>query len=110
MTGIFDEIIVLLETKLANPKKEVFVLQFAIGEFNMVIFDPAAGSCEICEIKHSTEAVAQQYRHLIDEQKCKLTRHRFGPITGKYVLYRGEDMGMDNGVSYRNVEEYLITL
>lgn len=72
MTGIFDEIIVLLETKLANPKKEVFVLQFAIGEFNMVIFDPAAGSCEICEIKHSTEAVAQQYRHLIDVQKGRL--------------------------------------
>ena len=72
MTGIFDEIIILLETKLANPKKEVFVLQFAIGDFDMAIFAPAAGSCEICEIKHSTEAVAQQYRHLIDVQKGRL--------------------------------------
>ena len=54
----------------------------------MVVFDPAAGSCEIYEIKQSTEAVPQQYRHLIDDQKCELTQHRFGPITGKYVLYR----------------------
>lgn len=106
--GRMMEDIVLLETKLANPKKEVFVLQFAIGEFDMVVFDPAASSCEIYEIKHSTEAVPQQYRHLIDEQKCELTRHRFGPITGKYVLYRGEDMVLENGITYRNVEKYLL--
>ena len=108
--GRMMEDIVLLETKLANPKKEVFVLQFAIGEFDMVVFDPAAGSCEIYEIKHSTEAVPQQYRHLIDEQKCEMTRHRFGPITGKYVLYRGEDMVVENGITYRNVEAYLMGL
>ena len=108
--GRMMEDIVLLETKLAKPKKEVFVLQFAIGEFDMVVFDPAAGSCEIYEIKHSTEAVPQQYRHLIDEQKCELTQHRFGPITGKYVLYRGEDLVMENGITYRNVEAYLMDL
>jgi hypothetical protein len=78
VTGIFDEIIVLLETKLANPKEEVFVLQFSIGEFDMVVFDPAAFSCEIYGIRYSTAAVSQQYR----QQKCELTRHRFGPITG----------------------------
>ena len=108
--GRMMEDIVLLETKLANPKKEVFVLQFAIGEFDMVVFDPVAGSCEIYEIKHSTEAVPQQYRHLIDEQKCEMTRHRFGPITGKYVLYRGADMEAENGIKYRNVEAYLMRL
>lgn len=105
--GRMMEDIVLLETKLANPKKEVFVLQFAIGEFDMVVFDPISASCEIYEIKHSTEAVDQQYRHLIDEQKCDAAMHRFGNITGKYVLYRGEDKELDNGISYRNVERYL---
>lgn len=104
------EAIVLLETKLADPKKEVFILQFAIGEFDMVVFDPAVGSCEIYEVKHSTEAVPQQYRHLIDEQKCEMTRYRFGQITGKYVLYRGEDMVVENGISYRKVEAYLMDL
>lgn len=105
--GRMMEDIVLLETKLANPKKEVFVLQFAIGEFDMVVFDPISASCEIYEIKHSTEAVDQQYRHLIDEQKCDAAMHRFGNITGKYVLYCGEDKELDNGISYRNVERYL---
>lgn len=51
--GRMLEDIVLLETKIATPGKEVFVLQFPIGEFDMVVFDPAAGSCQIFEIKHS---------------------------------------------------------
>jgi hypothetical protein len=101
--------IVLLETKLATPKKQVFVLQFPVGEFDMVVFDPEAGSCRIFEIKHSEEAVPQQYRHLIDEQKCAQTEYRYGPITGKFVLYRGESQVID-GIRYQNVEEYLKTL
>ena len=105
--GRMMEDIVLLETKLANPKKEVFVLQFPIGEFDMVVFDPAAGSCQVFEIKHSAEGVPQQYRHLIDEEKCTQTEHRFGPITGRFVLYRGENRVLENGVVYQNVEEYL---
>ena len=65
--GRMLEDIVLLEIKLANPRKQVFVLQFPVGEFDMVVFDPTAGSCRIFEIEHSTEAAPQQYRHLIDE-------------------------------------------
>ena len=105
--GRMMEDIVLLETKLALPKKEVFVLQFAIGEFDMVVFDPTTNSCEIYEIKHSAEVVPQQYRHLIDERKCAETEHRFGPITGKFVLYRGKNLKLDNEIQYRNVEDYL---
>ena len=105
--GRMMEDIVLLETRLANPKEEVFVLQFPIGEFDMVVFDPAAGSCQVFEIKHSAEGVPQQYRHLIDEEKCAQTEHRFGPITGRFVLYRGEDRMLENGVVYQNVEDYL---
>ena len=101
--------IVLLETKLATPKKQVFVLQFPVGEFDMVVFDPNAGSCRIFEIKHSEEAAPQQYRHLIDAEKCAQTEHRYGPITGKFVLYRGESQVID-GIRYQNVEEYLKTL
>ena len=99
--GRMLEDIVLLETKLANPKKQVFVLQFPVGEFDMVVFDPEAGSCRIFEIKHSEEAVPQQYRHLIDEQKCAQTEHRYGPIAGKLVLYRGESQVID-GIRYQN--------
>lgn len=104
--GRMMEDIVLLETQLANRKKEVFTYHFAIGEFDMVIFDPKAASCAIYEIKHSTEVVKAQYRHLIDEEKCKATEWRFGPITGKFVIYRGESCDV-NGIHYLNVEEYL---
>lgn len=104
--GRMLEDIVLLETRMANPGKQVFVLQFPVGEFDMVVFDPDAGCCQIFEIKHSTEAVPQQYRHLIDEEKCTQTEHRYGPITEKTVLYRGEDRVVGE-IRYRNVEEYL---
>ncbi len=104
--GRMMEDIVLLETALANPKKPVFVLQFAIGEFDMVVFDPAAASCEIYEIKHSTEIVPEQTRHLIDPEKCAMTEHRYGPIKKKTVLYRGITRDVD-GIRYVNVEEYL---
>ena len=104
--GRMMEDVVLLETKLANPKKQVFVLQFAIGEFDMVVFDPASSSCEIYEIKHSAEIVSEQTRHLIDEEKCRATEHRFGTIKGKYVIYRGHAKTVGE-VQYLNVEEYL---
>ena len=107
--GRMMEDAVLLETKLAKPKKQIFVLQFAIGEFDMVVFDPATSSCEIYEIKHSAEIVPEQMRHLLDEEKCKATEHRFGTITGKHVIYRGPETAVE-GVRYLNVEEYLCRL
>ena len=107
--GRMLEDIVLLETKLANPKKQVFVLQFPVGEFDMVMFDPEAGSCCIFEIKHSKEAAPQQYRHLTDAEKCAQTEHRYGTITGKFVLYRGKSQVVD-GIQYQNVEDYLRSL
>ena len=104
--GRMMEDIVLLETQLANRKKEVFTYHFDIGEFDMVVFDLQAASCAIYEVEHSTEIAEAQYRHLIDEEKCKATEWRFGTITGKYVIYRGESCEV-NGIHYLNVEEYL---
>ena len=107
--GRMMEDIILLETKLAQPSKEVFKLQFTVGEFDMVVFDPNSASCEIYEIKYSTQVVEQQYQHLVNEDKCAQTAHRFGTITGKYVLYRGTTQDA-NGIHYVNVEEYLNNL
>lgn len=104
--GRMMEDIVLLETKLANPDKQVFHLQFAVGEFDMVIADKKAETCKIFEIKHSQEIIPNQYRHLIDEEKCRMTEHRFGKITDKIVIYRGENKMVDD-IRYWNVEDYL---
>lgn len=103
------EDIVLLETKLAYPHCDVFKLVFATGEFDMVIADPEAACCQIFEIKHSTEIAPSQYRHLLDADKCQATEFRFGTITGKYILYRGQS-AETQGVRYINVEEYLLNL
>lgn len=107
--GRMMEDIVLLETKTANPDKDVFKLQFAVGEFDMVVHDPVALTCEIYEVKYSRECVSEQYRHIVDENKCSAAEHRFGKITDKYVVYRGETVDFE-GIKYVNVEEYLKNL
>ena len=107
--GRMTEDIVLLETKLSRRDMQVFKLQFAVGEFDMVIFDRANLCCQIFEIKHSTEAIPAQYRHLMDETKCRQTEHRYGHITKKAVLYRGASH-IEDDVEYINIEEYLCCL
>lgn len=107
--GQMMEDLVLLETKLSRPHMHVFQLQFAVGEFDMVVHDPENLTCEIYEVKYSREVVPQQYRHLINQDKCAQTEHRFGTITGRYVIYRGE-AAESEGVKYLNVEEYLKAL
>jgi predicted AAA+ superfamily ATPase len=107
--GRMMEEIVLLETQMANKEKKVFKLQFAIGEFDMVVFDPKALNCKIYEVKYSKEYIPEQYRHLKDENKCAMTSHRYGDIVGRYVIYRGEDTVLD-GIEYLNVEKYLKSL
>lgn len=114
--GVFGhmlEDIVIYETKRVlmpnrhENKKQVFQIRFEAGEFDMVIYDNQTNTCEIYEIKHSLEAVPFQYRHLINEDKIALTEKRFGKVTKKCVLYRGETMQSENDVMYKNVEEYL---
>lgn len=107
--GKMMEDIVLLETKLTKKDKHVFKLQFPIGEFDMVVQDPKTLSCEIYEIKYSKERACEQYRHINDEEKCAMTTHRYGNITGRYVIYRGENTEMDT-IQYLNVEDYLKSL
>ena len=101
--------ILLLETQIAYPDKKVFKLQFPIGEFDMVVYDPKTLSCSLYEVKYSKEAVPEQYRHLADESKCAMTAHRYGDILGKYVIYRGKNI-TDGDIRYINVEEYLNSL
>ena len=107
--GRMMEDIVLLETKMANPERKVFKLQFTVGEFDMVVVEPKSLTCQIYEVKYSKEQVPEQYRHIKDEEKCAMTSHRYGDITGRYVIYRGDSVEID-GVHYLNVEEYLKAL
>lgn len=109
--GRMLEDIVFYETKrTARKNQDVFKLRFASGEYDMVIYDRNANTCEVYEVKHSTEKSHYQTRHLLDEEKIRLTEERFGRITGRHVLYRGETGEDENGITYRNVEEYLSSI
>ena len=109
--GRMLEDIVLLEVCKAAPSTmEAFKFKFdAGGEFDMVIYDKASQNCRIYEIKHSTETNEKQTLHLRDAEKCQIVENRFGPISGKFVLYRGKDTFAE-GVQYLNVENFLCSL
>ena len=109
--GRMLEDIVLLEVRKAAPSTmEAFKFKFdAGGEFDMVIYDKAGQNCRIYEIKHSTEVNEKQTIHLRDAEKCQIVENRFGPISGKFVLYRGKDTFAE-GVQYLNVENFLCGL
>ncbi|MBR4614342.1 MAG: ATP-binding protein, partial [Kiritimatiellae bacterium] len=115
--GRMLEDIVLLETRFALPSSPnpfdgfgVFKLQFASGEFDMVVCDNAKRTCRLFEIKHSGVAVEAQRRHLADEAKLRFVRDRLGDIDARTVLYRGDDMVLADGIRYQNVNSYLISL
>ncbi len=110
--GRMLEDIVLLETRKSlskkwNNKEEAFKLQFSDGEFDMIITDRENGSCRIYEVKHSKERFEKQYQHLINKEKLELTEKIYGQILSRTVLYKGENCIEENGIEYKNVEEYL---
>lgn len=90
-----------METKLSKKNCEVFRLQFAIGEFDMVVFDPEEETCEIYEIKHNDKIVLQQCRHLLDKQKREDTAFRYGTIIGKLC-----DLSRCHNISRPSRREY----
>lgn len=105
--GRMLEEIVLLETIKTLPYyKSAFKLQFQFGEFDMVIADSNALTCEIYEVKHTDQIFEAQYKHLIDLEKAKQVEHEYGDITRRVVLYRGKDEIVNN-VTYKNVVTYL---
>ena len=109
--GRMLEDIVLLEVRKTAPSTmEAFKFKFDVGgEFDMVIYDKTSQNCRIYEIKHSAKVNEKQTIHLRDAEKCQIVENRFGPISGKFVLYRGKDTFAE-GVQYLNVENFLCGL
>ena len=108
--GRMLEEITLLETIKTLPRgKRAFKLEFGSGEFDMVIFDENNVNCEIFEIKHSSKIDKNQYKNLLNDEKCTQAEFRYGDIIGRTVLYNGEDTMVD-GVVYRNITDYLESL
>ena len=106
--GRMLEDIVLLElNKSISKDKEVFQFRFDLGgEFDMVVYNKGEHSCKIYENKHSSKAVIEQAKHLLNKEKCDIIESRYGKIIGRYVLYRGKDE-MVGDIQYLNIEKFL---
>lgn len=104
---ILEDIILLETSKALSSRYKVCKLQFASGEFDMLVYDREENCCAAYEIKHSRQTAPEQARHLRDAEKCALTERRFGKLVGKYVLYLGESQDPADGILYRNAEEFL---
>ncbi|MBQ9328651.1 MAG: AAA family ATPase [Solobacterium sp.] len=109
--GRMMEDIVLLETVRALPKNHsAFKPILSRSEFDMVIYTSGDNTCELYEIKHSSEIVSHQYHVLEDQDQCELVEQQYGTITKKCVIYKGTSRMLENGIEYINVEEYLKAL
>lgn len=109
--GRMLEDIILLETKKALWKDyDVFKLQFETGEYDMVVYGKHKHGCAAYEVKHSNQCVDEQARHLRNEKMLSGTSPRFGTLKGRYVLYLGDNKDTEDGIAYRNAEEYLKNL
>lgn len=109
--GRMLEDIVLLETmKALGRNYDVFKYQFATGEYDMLIYGRNERGCAAYEIKHSDKCASDQSRHLRNENMLSLTTLRFGTLEGRYVLYLGENTDTEDGIAYRNAEQFLKAL
>lgn len=109
--GRMLEDIVMLETmKALGRNYDVFKYQFATGEYDMLIYGRNERGCAAYEIKHSDKCVSEQSRHLRNENMLSLTTPRFGTLEGRYVLYLGENKDTEDGIAYRNAEQFLKAL
>lgn len=107
---MLEEIILLETTKALGKKYQVFKLQSLDGEYDMVIRDARTNTCAVYEIKHSKECVYEQGKHLRSEKMLTMTTPRFGTLVGRYVLYLGDELDTEEGIAYRNAEQFLKTL
>ena len=63
--------------------------------------------CAAFEVKHSSEAVSNQWKHLSSEDFCcYIESHTGVPVMAKDVLYTGRSRKTKDG-AYINVEDYL---
>ena len=81
---------------------------FQDGEIDLVVQDDEKMTVKLYEIKHSSEIVPEQYKHLKDPMKLKYFTDRGYTIDSCNVLYMGENNDIDSqGVHYINAEEFL---
>lgn len=109
--GRMLEEMVLMETEKAlSGRYQVFKMQLATGEFDMVVYDTQENNCTLCEVRGSSAAVSNRFRRVPDTEKYRQIEKRFGPITERFMLCRDPNVQDSAGGKYCSIEEYLRSL
>lgn len=106
---MLEEIVLFDTMKALGSRFEVFRLILSSGDVDMVVCERSTGRCLMFEVKHGKSRSDRQTRHLLSEEAGQYLERMYGPVVGKYVLYRGEN-GIECGVRYLNIEDYLRNL
>ena len=85
-------------------------IPFAPGAYGFVIADEEELVCEIVTLTTDDVRNPLHLRYLDDPARLDAIEHRYGMITGREILYNGRDARLASGVSYRNLEKYLLRL
>ena len=76
-------------------------------EFDITIIDTKTNKAIAIEVKHSSEIVEKQTRHLKDKEFCEDFEKANGvEIISKIVIYNGKEAEID-GIKYINASDYL---
>lgn len=109
--GRMLEEMVLMETEKAlSGRYQVFKMQLATGEFDMVVYDTEDNNCTLCEVRGSNAVASNRYRRVPDMEKYRQIEKRFGPITERFMLCRDPNVQDSAGGKYCSIEEYLRSL
>lgn len=80
------------------------------AEYDMLIQNKESGEYYAFEIKHSKKAIEDQCKHLINEEVKEVVDKQYKERKNVCVLYRGDPFSAPNGVTYLNVNQFLLTL
>ena len=112
--GRMLEDIVLLESTYRKTKEEIvfkYKRKNSAGEIDMVKYDKANRCFRVYEIKHTDKMFPKaQCKYLNDKELINTLSNKYGELATKYVLYRGNFSGVEDGVRYENVGVYLRSL
>ena len=80
------------------------------AEYDMLVCNKDTHEYYAFEIKHSSEAVKEQCKHLLNSEVKEAVDFQFGNRKGVSVLYRGNPFVTTDGICYLNLADFLITL
>ena len=114
--GDMTEQIVVFEISNALPSEKYSVYKISFrdadlnktqGEYDMLIYDKITNSYYAFEIKHTTLANDEQYKHLTNEKFFEIIDYKYGDKENVSVLYNGTPFKMSNGVLYLNISDFV---